>query len=439
MDVFGDLEGRYGLDRAREISDRLHLQSHAFLSAASFTMRDAAVALLMADLEIYDGAHRSLLLEELSTDGFVDPSAFGPRIALDPATDVSYSDGTIQISTRISPRTFGVRSASVHYRRFGSGSGFAEAPLERRSGDRFAADISVSPEPGLLAYYLSAEDSLGVEQQLPSGAPERTFFVPIGTARQENMLASPRPSGGWVADSTGWSVDGSPESVAEQSDEPRGSLVFAPVDVTAANDAQSFAILSHRFRSQFAAAANVKLSADGGRTWQVLEPLEGYPVAPGGDRPLSEEPSFEPVGSGTRDQYVFDLGRWAGETVRMRLDFAAAHRLGSEDRWAVGQFETIQIAGEQSLDPDRTLTLFSNFPDPVSATSTFHYRIPERGRVRAEVYDVLGRRVAVLLDEEREAGTHGLSVRAEGWAPGRYFLRIRSAGQSRTEPFTVIR
>jgi len=71
-------------------------------------------------------------------------------------------------------------------------------------------------------------------------------------------------------------------------------------------------------------------------------------------------------------------------------------------------------------------------PNPFRTSTSFEITLPENGRVRVEVYDVGGRRVAALLDDHRDAGRHHLAWhgRTDAGTPaagGVYFLRI-SAG-----------
>jgi hypothetical protein len=55
------------------------------------------------------------------------------------------------------------------------------------------------------------------------------------------------------------------------------------------------------------------------------------------------------------------------------------------------------------------------------------------------VYDLLGREVAVLLDEQRPAGTHTVALRAAGLASGAYLYRLRAGSQVLTMKLTVLK
>jgi hypothetical protein len=66
--------------------------------------------------------------------------------------------------------------------------------------------------------------------------------------------------------------------------------------------------------------------------------------------------------------------------------------------------------------------------------------LPEAARVTLEIYDVRGRRVAVLVAEaEREAGYHTVRFDAEGLASGLYLARLRAGTFTQTQRLMLAR
>lgn len=78
-------------------------------------------------------------------------------------------------------------------------------------------------------------------------------------------------------------------------------------------------------------------------------------------------------------------------------------------------------------------------PNPMAGASTVRVALPEAARVRLTAYDGLGRRVAVLLDGEREAGTHAVRFDASTLASGVYVLRLEAGTFTATQRVTVVR
>jgi hypothetical protein len=71
-------------------------------------------------------------------------------------------------------------------------------------------------------------------------------------------------------------------------------------------------------------------------------------------------------------------------------------------------------------------TLEQNYPNPFNPSTTIRYGIPETVNVRLEVYNAIGQRIAVLVDEERQAGFHQVLFDANNLASGVYFLRLHA-------------
>ena len=62
------------------------------------------------------------------------------------------------------------------------------------------------------------------------------------------------------------------------------------------------------------------------------------------------------------------------------------------------------IAGERDATP--TAISLANYPNPFNAATTLRYSVPTPAHVRLSIYNIMGQRVATLLDEGRPAGEH---------------------------------
>jgi predicted acyl esterase len=90
--------------------------------------------------------------------------------------------------------------------------------------------------------------------------------------------------------------------------------------------------------------------------------------------------------------------------------------------------------------------LHQNYPNPFNPTTSIAYAVAgarghgsETSHVKLAVYDLLGREVAVLVDEVRPAGTHQVTFDAGGLASGMYVYRLSAAGISMTKRMVVLR
>jgi len=78
----------------------------------------------------------------------------------------------------------------------------------------------------------------------------------------------------------------------------------------------------------------------------------------------------------------------------------------------------------RSLAIPTTYELFQNYPNPFNPITVVSGQSPVFSRVRIAVYDILGREVAVLMDENREAGGLKVTWDARNYASGVYICRM---------------
>jgi hypothetical protein len=121
--------------------------------------------------------------------------------------------------------------------------------------------------------------------------------------------------------------------------------------------------------------------------------------------------------------HVFD-----GETMNLYEDvatvnFKAQEIIGQPKRPVVIDLNKAGLA-PALLDLPETMALHPNYPNPFSETSTIGYDLPEATDVSIVVYDLLGRRVVMLVDGDQPAGRHKAVFDARRLASGIYFYRM---------------
>jgi hypothetical protein len=70
--------------------------------------------------------------------------------------------------------------------------------------------------------------------------------------------------------------------------------------------------------------------------------------------------------------------------------------------------------------------LDQNYPNPFNPSTTINYDLPRDSRVTLKVYDVLGREVTMLVNEDQKAGLKSAEWNATGFASGVYFYRLEA-------------
>jgi len=68
--------------------------------------------------------------------------------------------------------------------------------------------------------------------------------------------------------------------------------------------------------------------------------------------------------------------------------------------------------------------LSQNYPNPFNPSTMISYQIPNNDRVRLEIYDVMGRTLTTLVNEEKPAGQYTVPFDGSKFTSGIYFYRI---------------
>lgn len=83
--------------------------------------------------------------------------------------------------------------------------------------------------------------------------------------------------------------------------------------------------------------------------------------------------------------------------------------------------------------------LQSNYPNPFNPTTQITYKLSEPAQVHLTVYDMLGRRVAELVNGPVEAGSHTAAFDGSRLASGVYMYRLQSGGQVLTGKMMLVK
>ncbi len=90
-----------------------------------------------------------------------------------------------------------------------------------------------------------------------------------------------------------------------------------------------------------------------------------------------------------------------------------------------------------------TYKLYQNYPNPFNPTTIIEYDLPEKTKVSLVIFDILGREVALLVNEEQNVGTYRIQFDANklrgGLASGVYFYRIHTNNYTLTQKMLLLK
>jgi len=89
------------------------------------------------------------------------------------------------------------------------------------------------------------------------------------------------------------------------------------------------------------------------------------------------------------------------------------------------QFSMSTGVEEQAFAPQR-FQLFANYPNPFNPSTIIKYQVPQTSLVTLRVFDILGREIAFLVNEEKPAGTYNIQWNASNMSSGVYFYRLNA-------------
>jgi len=94
---------------------------------------------------------------------------------------------------------------------------------------------------------------------------------------------------------------------------------------------------------------------------------------------------------------------------------------------------------DKHLSVPSNYLLYQNYPNPFNPTTIINYQIPELSFVTIKVYDVLGREVAILVNEEKPVGSYEIEFDGSLLTSGIYFYKLQAGDFVETKKMILLR
>ena len=437
--------------------DRLVLNHHYLLTGMA-TMEDAANAILLSDVAIYDGAHLAALTDVFVRWGMLHADTLQPVLLVHDPPQMRHADESMPV---VSARFVAVEVASepqqVWLHALDAQGTQTAWPMTSSGGGNWRCNLPGAAGANVYwRYWFECVDAQERRVTLPQAGADQAFefamgmvaedfeepsgwqvgaadddatrghwvrAVPTGTAWQPSVDHSGTGSMCWV---TGNADPGRPASDADVDDGK--TTLFSPIW-----DVEGAAILKLSYWRWFATNPHgsqedlwaVRVSADGGSTWSLLED--------------SSE------GSPGWQQQQFDLATLLPGATTIQLSFEVSD--GGSGSLVEAAVDDVVIRIKRATDTQSIPAARSSlavFPNPFNPTTTVSFDLSSAAMARVDVYDTSGRRVRGLLNTHLEAGRHrviwdGRDAAGRQLASGVYLLQLRSPLQSQTRKVTLLR
>ncbi len=139
----------------------------------------------------------------------------------------------------------------------------------------------------------------------------------------------------------------------------------------------------------------------GNTVWEYINPVTRNGILTQG-----ESPTMNPV---------FKIYRYSSKYSG--LDGKELSRKGTIENY------TTDVGNENSLPFD--FKLRQNYPNPFNSTTTITYQLPDDGFATLNIYNILGQKIATLVNEFKPSGKYDINFNADNLASGVYIYKLK--------------
>ena len=107
--------------------------------------------------------------------------------------------------------------------------------------------------------------------------------------------------------------------------------------------------------------------------------------------------------------------------------------------WRRQLSEMVTEVEENQTKIPNSFALEQNYPNPFNPSTNITFSVGTYSYTSLQVYDLLGREVATLVNEKKPAGTYTMRWNASGFPSGVYFYRLRIGSLTETKKLVLLR
>jgi hypothetical protein len=142
-----------------------------------------------------------------------------------------------------------------------------------------------------------------------------------------------------------------------------------------------------------------------------------------------------------RSEIIAALGEVAdGEVVQLTITGNLGDGtpiVGTDCVIILGGRQEVDGAPEDGETPD--VALIGNYPNPFNPVTEISFNLPNAMYVQLEIYNIMGQKVATVVDGFLEAGQHTVQWDASSFSSGVYFYRLTAGDLIETKKMMLLK
>ena len=132
--------------------------------------------------------------------------------------------------------------------------------------------------------------------------------------------------------------------------------------------------------------------------------------------------------------YVYDQEGIHSISLRVRV-------CDNQNKWSI--WSEVYETRKTMRDPDKNhlseFRFYQNYPNPFNSTSVIKYSVPRSSQVKLGIFDVLGKKIATLVNEEKPSGSYEVVFYANNLASGMYVCKIQAGDFVQTRKMILLK
>ncbi len=94
---------------------------------------------------------------------------------------------------------------------------------------------------------------------------------------------------------------------------------------------------------------------------------------------------------------------------------------------------------EESKNSSLNFTLSQNYPNPFNPSTTINYQVPVYSHVKITLFNILGKEIKTIVDENKPGGSYSVGLDADHLASGIYYYRMTAGNFTQTKKLILLK